>query len=226
MGGIASNTPTAAAVVVPAPDVESQWRPEPTAPHFESQWRPEPTAPHFEYQWRPEPTAPQQQVAVSTEEFEDKRAGMRLGIALFILILLGLLALIIGSIIYLPHTADVYYDDYIYDDDYVAAGGSVMLLWILEGVSFIAAIVIASVLTCGCCCAGKYKLKHHIKKWATATLVTLCLVLFVDVFHFFTVSRSGVVAILAIESVLLFMALIFSGLFTWGRGCGAPQALG
>jgi hypothetical protein len=40
-----------------------------------------------------------------------------------------------------------------------------------------------------------------------------------------TTSRSVFVAIFAIESVLLFMALIFSGLFTWGRGCGALQAL-
>ena len=87
---------TAAAVAMPAPNVESQWRPEPTAPHFESQWRPEPTAPHFESQSMQEHT---QQVTASTVEFEDDRAGMGLGITLFILILLGFLALIIGSII-------------------------------------------------------------------------------------------------------------------------------
>ena len=85
MGGIASNIPTAAAVAVtmPAPDVESQWRPEPTAPHFDSQSMQEHT----------------QQVTASIVEFEDDKAGMGLGITLFILILLGFLALIIGSII-------------------------------------------------------------------------------------------------------------------------------
>ena len=87
---------TADAVAMPAPDVESQWRPEPTAPHFESQWRPELTAPHFESQSMQEHM---QQVTASTVEFEDDRAGMGLGITLFILILLGFLALIIGSII-------------------------------------------------------------------------------------------------------------------------------
>ena len=225
MGGIASNIPTAAAVAVamPAPDVESQWRPEPTAPHFESQSMQEPTAPHFESQSMQEHT---QQVTASTVEFEDDRAGMGLGITLFILILLGFLALIIGSIIVLPHTADVYYDDIYYNDDYLAAVGYSWFLGILAYVCFIVALVIASVLTCGCCCAGKYKLKHHVKKRATATLVTMCLVLIFNTLFlvFMTVSRSGFVAIFAIESVLLFMAVIFSGLFTWGRGRGAPHA--
>ena len=89
MGDIASNIPNAVAVAMRAPDVESQWRPELTAPHFESQWRQE----HM------------QQVAASTVEFDDERAGIGLGITLFILILLGFLALIIGSMIVLPHTA-------------------------------------------------------------------------------------------------------------------------
>ena len=170
-----------------------------------------------------------QQVTPSTVEFEDDRAGMGLGITLFILILVGFLALIIGSIIVLPHTADVYYDDIYYNDDYLAAVGYSWFLGILACVCFIVALVIASILTCGCCCAGKFKLKHHVKKWATATLVTMCLVLIFNTLFlvFMTVSRSrsAFVAIFATESVLLFMALIFSGLFTWGRGCGALQAL-
>jgi hypothetical protein len=74
---------------MPAPDVESQWRPEPTAPHFESQSMQEHT----------------QKVTASTVEFDADRAGIGLGITLFILILLGFLALIIGSMIVLPHTA-------------------------------------------------------------------------------------------------------------------------
>ena len=69
MGDIASNIPIAVAVAMRAPDVESQWRPELTAPHFESQWRQE----HM------------QQVAASTVEFDDERAGIGLGITLFIL---------------------------------------------------------------------------------------------------------------------------------------------
>ncbi len=89
-----------------------------------------------------------------------------------------------------------------------------MDLGILAYVCFIVALVIASVLTCGCCCAGKYKLKHQVKTRATATLVPMCLVLIFLFLVIVTVSRSSFVAIFAIESVLLFMALIFSGLFT------------
>ena len=180
-----------------------------------------------------------------SEECEDDRAGMGLGITLFILILLGFLALIIGSIIVLPHIADVYDDDYFYYDDYFAAVGSSMLLGILADVCFIAAIVIASVLTCGCCCAGKYKLKHHVKKWATATLVTLCLVVILQIIATVivytavgeevsstgTISEStanAVVASLVPISIALYilyaLALVFSGLFSFGRGCGAPRA--
>ncbi len=239
--GVATNIP----VAVAAPHVECKWRPEPTAPHFESQWGAETTAPHDESQWRPEPKAPHfesqctpfphfnaQQAAASTEENVDNRARIAMGITLFILILLGFLALIIEASIVVPLYTDgiyiIYIDDYVYFDDFYRDGSAYTApapLLVPRFVCFIAAIVIASVLTCGCCCAGNYKLKPRVKKWVIATLVILCLVLIVDTLGvFLRFSKSIFVAIFAIESVLLVVALIFSGLFNWGCGCGALHA--
>ena len=50
----------------------------------------------------------------------------------------------------------------------------------LSSACYIAALVLASVLTCGCCCAKNYNLKPHVKKMATATLVTLVLLFIVS----------------------------------------------
>jgi hypothetical protein len=89
------------------------------------------------------------------------------------------------------------------------------MFYVLSGLYLIAAIVIASVLTCGCCHAGNYKSKPHVKKWAKATLGMLCLAL---IFH--------IVGLFLIGLIPNLLALVFYGLITWGRGCGAPQALG
>jgi hypothetical protein len=62
---------------------------------------------------------------------------------------------------------------------YLGYNGLPML--VPSSIFVIAAIVIASVLTCGCCCAGKYKLRPYIKKWVTATLVVLCLLLAIQI---------------------------------------------
>ena len=50
----------------------------------------------------------------------------------------------------------------------------------LSSACYVAALVLASVLTCGCCCAKNYNLKPHVKKMATATLVTLILLFIVS----------------------------------------------
>ena len=59
------------------------------------------------------------------------------------------------------------------DDDNAGKGmGIAMFVLIIVGLN-IAALVLASVLTCGCCCVKQYNLKPHVKKMATATLITL-----------------------------------------------------
>ena len=57
---------------------------------------------------------------------------------------------------------------------------SAFFLPYLSSPCYIAALVLASVLTCGCCCAKNYNLKPHVKKMATATLVTLVLLFIVS----------------------------------------------
>ena len=119
----------------------------------------------------------------------------------------------------------------------------------ISSACYIAALVLASVLTCGCCCAKNYNLKPHVKKMATATLVTLILLFIVStilsvgsVMAFQSVIfmmdgydettatyiNGTMILTLAIIGYVLFLlliclALIFSGIFTWGRKCGAPR---
>jgi hypothetical protein len=57
----------------------------------------------------------------------------------------------------------------------ILMGIATFFLPLLSVVCIVAAIAIASVLLCGCCCAGEYHLKLHVRKWAVATLVTLSL---------------------------------------------------
>ena len=108
-----------------------------------------------------------------------------------------------------------------------------VFLLLLSVVCIVVAIAIASVLTCGCCCAGEYHLKPHVRKWAVATLVTLSLTFVVRVVGIgitfamaggkvsdadvITASYSGAAAVLAIVLLLEVLALVFSVLFTWGR---------
>jgi hypothetical protein len=147
------------------------------------------------------------------EEFGDERAGMGMGIALFVLILVGL-GVFISSY-------NVLTDDYEYGTN---DGSNQQILIILV---VLAAFVIASVLANGCCCAGKYKLRPHVKKWVTAILVMLSLLIFTFVMAIpVPLSRTGFVFLLAIQSVLMFLALVFSGIFIWGRSCCAPRSSG
>ena len=105
--------------------------------------------------------------------------------------------------------------------------------------------MLTSVLTCGCCRAPEYDLKPHAKKCATATLVTVCLMLIhhiiatvilvaalakatssletANLIHF---TMPGTLPIIIIHTVLVALALVFIGLFTWGHKCGALSALG
>jgi hypothetical protein len=175
-GGIVpSDISKAAAVVMPAPDIESQLNQEHAA----------------------------------FEELEDEREGMGMGIALFVLILVGLVVLIISYIDTVSLLVDMVkaVDDDAYLEEVIYAASCVMILSLLFSVFLIAAIVIASVLTCGCCCASKYKLKFNVKKWSTATLVMLCLVIATNSIGRFAtgeLSSTGLGIFCVIQSVLLF----------------------
>ena len=192
------------ASVVPlsqVPDIESP--PEPKAT----------TAPNVESQTR---HVPQQATATALGHEHDDQ-GKRLGNALFCNILAGFI-----TSFFLPYVSTVFQ---------------------------ILAIVIASALTCGCCCcrAANYNLEPRIKKLAAATLVTLCLLIIFQIIAFVivytaideeasitgTVSDSTVNDIVAsllpisiAAYVIYALALVFSGLLSFGRDCGAPHASG
>ena len=212
-----SKIPTAIAVVKPAPDVESQLRQEQTAP--------EEPAPDVESQLKQEQTA--------TDEFGDERAGMGMGIALFVLILVGLGVLIAsfmfdfaaflgemgweGNYPYLPSSPSpedyaIYNEEKRFYQEIQTQKRVAITLTIIADVLFLVAVVIASVLRCGCCCANKYNLRPRVSRWSTATLITLCFVITASIIgRFILVSVFGIIQI-----ILLITALVFSGLFTWG----------
>ena len=91
---------------------------------------------------------------------------------------------------------------------------------------FVIAVMIASVLTCKCrrwCPASLAdpdleKLKPHVKKLASDTLITLFLGLVLDIVGTFNSWKSGRHLIYAFASVLHSWALVYSGYFAWGRG--------
>ena len=173
-----------------------------------------PSAPDVESQ---ESTFPRAMEENTTRIDDDDNDGKGMGIAIFILIIIGTV-----SAFFIPY---------------------------LSSACYIAALVLASVLTCGCCCAKNYNLKPHVKKMATATLVTLVLLFIVStivavmVFQTLITVMDGydettgtfsditsvpnaimLLTLSIIVYVLIGLALIFSGIFTWGRKCGAPHA--
>ena len=163
----------------------------------------------------PEPTAnvvAQQATATALENEHDDQ-GKRLGIVLFCNILGGLI-----TSFFLPFLSIVFQ---------------------------ISAIIIASALTCGCCCAANSNLEPRVKKLAAATLVALCILIILQIIAtviiFTAVIEDGsstgtisdstgndlVASLLPISIsayVAYALALVFSGLLSFGRDCGAPHA--
>lgn len=168
------------------------------------------TAPDVESQKQQQQTA-----ASAAANSEDDNAGKGLGIAMFVLLIVALICTFIP---------------------------------ILAWVAFICVIIVifmASAITCNCCCASDLNLKPHVKRFSTATLVCLCLLFIVQIIYVIgvvaamgtevantgTISQSttdgataGAVAMIALSIVFNILALIFSALFTWGRGCCAPSS--
>jgi len=133
------------------------------------------------------------------------------------------------------------------DDDAGKAMGIAMVVLLLVAlictffvpivpfICLIEAIFIASSITCGCCDASNFNLKPNVKRFATATLVSLCLMFIAqilwliamgtDILNTGTVSQSILVgAIGALSLVFNILAIVFSALFTWGRGYGASRS--
>lgn len=156
----------------------------------------------------PEPTANvvAQQATTTALENEHDDPGKRLGIVLFCNILGGLI-----TTFFLPY---------------------------LSIACQISAIIIASALTCGCCCAANSNLEPRVKKLAAATLVALCMLIILQsiatVIIFAAVDEASstatisdstvndVVASLLPISIAAYvayaLALVFSGLLSFGRG--------
>ena len=100
-------------------------------------------------------------------------------------------------------------------------------------ICIIATIVIASTITCGCCCASNLNLDPKVKRWSTATLLCLVLLLILT-FIAVVIALTGVamgdttgatagtaIALLIVTQTLYILAAIFAGIFTWGRKtCG------
>ena len=172
------------------------------------------SAPDVESQ---ESTVPKTMEENPTMIDEDDNAGKGMGIAIFVLLIIGTV-----SAFFIPY---------------------------ISSACIIAALVLASVLTCRCCCAKNYNLKPHVRKMATETLATLVVLFIVDIglsviatqygydemtgtfnddiwYYDETIGKSPFDKLLTgaiIWCVLMGLALIFSGIFTWGRKCGAPR---
>ena len=156
----------------------------------------------------------QQQAASAAANSTPDNAGKGLGIACFVLLLIG------------------------FPFNFIQPVGTFVCNTVV--------IIITSTITCGCCCGSDLNLQPQVKKWSTATLVSLCLMFVVQIIGIIgasiavgtevsntgTLSQKtadgagvGMVIVWALSIVFNVFALIFAGLFTWGRNsCGAPRA--
>ena len=161
--------------------------------------------------------APTAAAATSASEYDDE-AGKGIGIAMFVCLVVGFCL------------------------GWIPAIGP-----FISFVCLIAAIVLSSVITCGCCCGKGLNLNPKVKRWSTATL--LCLVLqwvlvIIGIIVGYTIgarstttstvtingrsyttfsstgSEGAVIAAYAIyivSQILYILAAVFAGIFTWGR---------
>jgi len=119
----------------------------------------------------------------------------------------------------------------------VLALGWIPLLGAVIGASIclIAAIVLASTITCGCCGGSKLNLNPKVKRWSTATLSCLVGILILIAYYTFFIVAGAfiegennvyvgadvVMALKVVFGVLFFLAAVYAGIFTWGRkSCG------
>jgi Kef-type K+ transport system membrane component KefB len=137
----------------------------------------------------------------------DDEAGKGIGMAMFFCIVLG------SALAWIPLLGAV-------------IGASIFL---------IAAIVLASTITCGCCGGSNLNLNPKVKRWSTAALICLVIHWILILIASFIVAgainegendvyvgETGVImALNVVSGILFFLAAVFAGIFTWGRkSCG------
>ena len=140
------------------------------------------------------------------EREDNENAGKGLGVATFVLLIIGFIFSFILPIVAL--------------------------------IANITALVLASILQCGCCCANEYNLKPNAKKYLTSTFVSICFAFIVQIVGIYGALWSGrLLTVWTAEGAgngLLFawifglllhaMAIIFSAHFTWGSKCCSCSA--
>jgi hypothetical protein len=153
------------------------------------------TKPDVEAQTAPAAAASPAASPVSSGEYEED-AGKGLGIANFVLLLV---AFILGW--------------------FFGVGG--LIAFACE----IAAIIITSTISCGCCCASNLKLNPKVKRWNDAVLVTICIMIVISIIAiiiFYSagqVMTTGYVALYWINRILVILSIVFAGIFAFGRKC-------
>ncbi|KAL9186522.1 hypothetical protein ACHAXT_005760 [Thalassiosira profunda] len=109
----------------------------------------------------------------------------------------------------------------------------------LSVVCVVATVVVGSVLSCGCCCAGELRLKPNVRNFATAVLASLGGGIVVQLAVMANLAYSGsngtawtaegagagVFAAWLVGLLLHLAAIVFSALVAWGRGCCAPRSV-
>ena len=156
------------------------------------------TKPDVEAQTAPAAAASAPAAApVSSGEY-DEDAGKGLGIANFVLLLV---AFVLGWF-----------------------GTTMIVLGWIAFACVVATIIIASTISCGCCCASNLKLNPKVKRWNDAVLVTICIIIVLAIIAaIITYSAGGVttgyVAIFWINRILSILSIVFAGIFAFGRKC-------
>lgn len=161
----------------------------------------EETKPDVEAQTAPAAAAsapPAAAAPVSSPGEYEEDAGKGLGIANFVLLLVAFISGWITMVI--PALGYVYL------------------------ICTIAAIIIASTVSCGCCCASNLKLNPKVKRWNDAVLVTICIqpvlgIIAIIITYSAGGFTTGYWAIYWITRILSILSIVFAGIFAFGRKC-------
>ena len=95
----------------------------------------------------------------------------------------------------------------------------------------ITAIVLSSILSCGCCCEYNFSSKR--RQLANVILTSLCLMVILQVVSvsifivgFNNVDQgAGIIFMLVLSYILHITAIVLSAIFTWGKACGRGQPI-
>ena len=148
-----------------------------------------------------ERTAPAADSSAPSGYNDNDEAGKSIGIAMFICIMVGLFS---GFF------------------TYVNINNSFIGYYVASACSFVA-ILLASSITCNCCCGSNLNLNPKVKRWSTATLICLVIqwilaLVYVCLFfvHWFSDDELNFFSWIIVQ-ILYVLAAVFAGIFTWGR---------